>query len=90
MIHMLMISNLKKGDEDYSFLDGEFQTLYVHIVVGKLVDEGYNVVALHSDQDEWWFRWTIGCRVGSSDTTWVNEIFTVVLSDLVLMGMSTH
>ena len=47
-----MISNLKKGDEDYSFLDGEFQTLYVHIVVGKLVDEGYNVVALHSDEDE--------------------------------------
>ena len=90
MIHMLMISDLKKGDEDYSFLDGEFQTLYVHIVVGKLVDEGYNIIALHGDQDKWGLRWTIGRRVGSSDTTRVNEVFAIVLSDLVLMGMSTH
>ena len=73
-----------------SFLYWEFQTLDVDVVIAQLIDEGNDVIALNCDQDEWRLRWTISRRVSSSDTAWVDEVFAIILSDLILVRVSTY
>ena len=60
------------------------------LVFNHLIDEGQDVVTLDAEEDEGGARVTLCSRIGASDATWVNEVFAIVLSDLVLMGMSTH
>ena len=73
-----------------SLLDGEGELLnvWLRLVLNHFVDEGQDVVSLHSEQDEGGARRTVCSRVRSRHATRVNEVLAVVLSDSVLVGMA--
>ena len=60
------------------------------LILNHLVDEGEDVVALDTKKDKRGARVAVGGRVGASDTTWIDEVLAVVLSDVVLVRMSAH
>ena len=75
-----------------SFLDRESELLDVGLglVLNHLIDEGKNVVALHTKKDKRRARIAVGSRVGAGDAPWIDEVLAIVLSDVVLVRMATH
>ena len=59
------------------------------LVLNHFIDEGKDVVALDSQQDErgTWVR--VGGGVSPSDTTRVDEVLAIVLRDAMLVSVST-
>ena len=75
-----------------SLLNRESKLLnaWLGLIFNHLVDEGEDVVALHSEQDEGWPRVTVSRRVGACHATRVDKVFAVVLSDTVLVRVPAH
>ena len=75
-----------------SFLDRESELLDVGLglIFDHLIDEGKDVVALHTKKDKRRAWIAVGGRVGAGDTPWIDEVLAVVLSDVVLVRMSAH
>ena len=75
-----------------SFLDRESELLDVGLglIFDHLIDEGKDVVALHTKKDKRRAWVAVGGRVGAGDTPWIDEVLAVVLSDVVLVRMSAH
>ena len=62
----------------------------LRLVLNHLIDEGKNIVALHTKKDKRGARVAVGGRVGSGDTSWIDEVLAVVLSDVVLVRMAAN
>ena len=75
-----------------SFLDRESELLDVGLglIFDHLIDEGKDVVALHTKKDKRRAWVAVGGRVSAGDTPWIDEVLAVVLSDVVLVRMSAH
>ena len=74
-----------------SFLDGESQLLDIGIrlVLAHLVDEGEDVVTLNTEEDEGRSGVGVSSRISARDTAWIDEVFTIVLCDAMLVGVTT-
>ena len=59
------------------------------LVLDHLIDEGQDVITLDAEEDERGARVALCSRIGAGDATWVNEVFAIVLSDSVLMRVTT-
>ena len=75
-----------------SFLDRESELLDVglRLIFNHLIDEGKDVIALHTKKDKRRAWIAVGGRVSAGDTPWIDEVLAVVLSDVVLVRMSAH
>ena len=75
-----------------SFLDRESELLDVGLglIFDHLIDEGKDVIALHTKKDKRRAWIAVGGRVSAGDTPWIDEVLAVVLSDVVLVRMSAH
>ena len=74
----------------HSLLDREGKLLDVglRLVLNHLVNEGKDVVALDTKQDERGSRVGVCCGVCTRHTAWVDEVLAIVLRDAMLMGVS--
>ena len=45
---------------------------------------------MHAKQNERGTRIRVGCRVSSRHATWIDEVFAIVLRDVMLVRVSTH
>ena len=62
----------------------------LRLVLNHLIDEGKNIVALHTKKDKRRARIAVGGRVGSGDASWIDEVLAVVLSDVMLVRMAAN
>ena len=61
----------------------------LRLVLDHLVDEGKDVVTLHTQQDERRSGIAVSGGVSAGHTAWVDEVLAVVLSDAVLVCVAT-
>ena len=74
-----------------SFLDRESELLDVGLwlVFDHLIDEGEDIVTLNTEEDEGRSWVGVGSRISARDTAWIDEVFTIVLCDAMLVGVTT-
>ena len=53
------------------------------------IDEGEDIVTLNTKEDEGRSRVGVGSRISARDTAWIDEVFTIVLCDAMLVGVTT-
>ena len=73
-----------------SLLLREIDPLHLHFVVHQLVDERDDLVTLHGNQDKRGARRAISGWVGSGGGTRVDEVLSIILHNLILMGVPAN
>ena len=68
---------------------GKLLNIGLRFVFNHLIDKGKDVITLDTEKNERgaWVR--ISCRVSPCYATWVDEVLAIVLSDAMLMSVST-